>query len=83
MTPSNDYLEDLITQEELDAELDAEMREWVEANAPEILSELDFGDKEDDEGYSEADDSWMDADALASAGWGTDEDYGYYGEEAY
>jgi hypothetical protein len=23
---------------------------------------------------------WMDADALASAGWGTDEDYGYYGE---
>lgn len=22
-----------------------------------------------------------DADALASAGWGTDEDYGYYGEE--
>ena len=83
MTPSNDYLEDLITQEELDAELDAEMREWVDANAPEILSELDFGDMEDDEGYSEADDSWMDADALASAGWGTDEDYGYYGEEAY
>ena len=24
-----------------------------------------------------------DADALASAGWGTDEDYGYYGEEDY
>lgn len=22
-----------------------------------------------------------DADALASAGWGTDEDYGYYGED--
>ncbi len=22
-----------------------------------------------------------DGDALASAGWGTDEDYGYYGEE--
>ena len=27
------------------------------------------------------DESWMDGDALASAGWGTDEDYGYYGEE--
>jgi hypothetical protein len=24
-----------------------------------------------------------DADALASAGWGTDEDYGYYGEEEF
>ena len=33
--------------------------------------------------YDEGDDS-MDGDhesALASAGWGTDEDYGYYGEE--
>jgi len=29
---------------------------------------------------SEPDGDWMDADALASAGWGTDEDYGYYGE---
>jgi hypothetical protein len=28
----------------------------------------------------EPDESWWDADALASAGWGTDEDYGYYGE---
>ena len=31
----------------------------------------------------EDDGDWMDADALASAGWGTDEDYGYYGEEDY
>lgn len=28
----------------------------------------------------EPDDVWADADALASIGWGTDEDYGYYGE---
>lgn len=27
------------------------------------------------------DDVEADADALASAGWGTDEDYGYYGED--
>ena len=27
------------------------------------------------------DDSTSDAEALASAGWGTDEDYGYYGED--
>lgn len=25
--------------------------------------------------------NWADADALASAGWGTDEDYGYFGGE--
>ena len=28
-------------------------------------------------------DAEADADALASAGWGTDEDYGYFGEEDY
>ena len=33
---------------------------------------------------TEPDEGWMDADALASAGWGTDEDYGFYGyEEEY
>ena len=68
MDPRNYPLEDLITQEELDAE----MREWDELNGCAY-----------DEEYSEPDDSWMDGDALASAGWGTDEDYGYYGEEAY
>ena len=25
-------------------------------------------------------DAWADADALTSIGWGTDEDYGYYGD---
>ena len=29
------------------------------------------------------DDMHDDAEALASAGWGTDEDYGYYGEDDY
>jgi hypothetical protein len=32
---------------------------------------------EDD--FYEPDESWFDADALASAGFGTDEDYGYFG----
>lgn len=32
----------------------------------------------DYDGYSDVE---ADADTLASAGWGTDEDYGYYGEE--
>lgn len=32
------------------------------------------------EGY-EMSDVEADADTLASAGWGTDEDYGYYGDD--
>jgi hypothetical protein len=44
---------------------------------------VDFPDFEEDrEDYDEPieDSVWADADALASAGMGTDEDYGYYGE---
>jgi len=33
--------------------------------------------------YEDDDGDWMDADALASAGWGTDEDYGYYGQDEW
>ena len=32
---------------------------------------------------NEPSDAWHDADALASAGMGTDEDYGYYGDDSY
>ena len=34
-----------------------------------------------DEEPNEPNDSWHDGDALASAGMGTDEDYGLYGED--
>ena len=34
-------------------------------------------DKEDFADSHEEDGDWMDGDALASAGWGTDEDYGW------
>ena len=33
-------------------------------------------DDDDEEGSNEEDGDWMDGDALASAGFGTDEDYG-------
>ena len=36
----------------------------------------------DGDDYPEWDDVEADADTLASAGWGTDEDYGYYAEDA-
>ena len=40
-------------------------------------------DEELDEQFDnepDCDDQWADANALASAGWGTDEDYGGYDE---
>jgi hypothetical protein len=56
--------------------------QWLQDNAPEVVNELDFGDMDmpdaeyDDEG-GDTDDSY----ALASAGHGSDEDYGDYGNE--
>ena len=49
----------------------------------EVRQEELYADSADDW----SDESWMDADALASAGWGDDEDYGgandggFYGED--
>ena len=31
--------------------------------------------------YDCEDDSWHDADTYTSIGWGTDEDYGYFGDD--
>ena len=42
-----------------------------------VISDFESGDYDMDE----PDDSTADAEALASAGFGTDEDYGYYGDE--
>jgi hypothetical protein len=50
------------------------VKDWLEANAPEVANELDFGDYEE-EGDSEPDDNTDDSYALASAGHGSDEDY--------
>ncbi len=43
----------------------------------EVISEFEERNYDMDE----PDDSTYDAEALASAGFGTDEDYGYYGDE--
>lgn len=44
---------------------------------PEHPEDIQFTERDDYDDYM--DDVEADADALASAGWGTDEDYGYYG----
>ena len=53
---------------EAQAEMERELEAARERGAAEVLEPEDF-----------MSDGEADADALASAGWGTDEDYGYYG----
>ncbi len=54
---------------------DVEYRAHIEPEYPEI-------DASNEENYDSEDDTWADADTLTSIGWGTDEDYGYYGEDS-
>lgn len=47
----------------------------------EALQAYEGDDETDDEPRDFLSDAEADADALASAGWGTDEDYGGYGDD--
>lgn len=49
--------------------------------AENIINDADASLPFEDEGDRGPDDLSADAEALASAGWGTDEDCGYYGDE--
>lgn len=44
--------------------------------AQQVANDIEASEYSDDDGMTDAE---ADADTLASAGWGTDEDYGYYG----
>lgn len=48
----------------------------------EFDAEYDGTDDLFDEGFQMSDVE-ADADTLASAGWGTDEDYGFFGDESF
>jgi predicted nucleic acid-binding Zn-ribbon protein len=59
----------------------------VEHECPECGS-VDLDVMYDDVAHAEEHDQFnsdaeADADVLASAGWGTDEDYGYYGDDSF
>ena len=56
----------------------AEFKSGAEDAAYDAESDASDCDMEPDAFMSDGE---ADADALASAGWGTDEDYGYYGDE--
>ena len=62
------------TPEDESMEWDGEYPDHTEPEYPEI-------DASNEENYDSEDDTWSDADTLTSIGWGTDEDYGYYGED--
>ena len=51
---------------------------WEEVDLVESDVPMELEDFEDNMSDVEAD-----ADTFASCGWGTDEDYGYYGEDDY
>ncbi len=57
--------------------------QWLQDNAPEVVDELDFGDMDmpADSSYDDEGGDTDDAYALASAGHGSDEDYGGFGNE--
>lgn len=48
--------------------------------AHEISTHTDYNDGWDDDDYDDSMDGDHDS-GMTSAGWGTDEDYGYYGED--
>ena len=58
-------------------------QEWI-VNEEEVVHTWEGESEADDDGWDGFPDESMDGDhesGLASAGWGTDEDYGYYGED--
>lgn len=58
----------------------ADVSNWLASNYISPDCEVhDLREPEESDDYEPDDDSsWADGDALASAGWGTDEDYGAY-----
>jgi hypothetical protein len=65
------------TEREIDGDWDE-----VGADTSEYDGEPEPDSEDDDEGYQMTDVE-ADADTLASAGWGTDEDYGDFGDNGF
>lgn len=62
------------------ADLDRQCDEWDAAHQPDEQDDKHAFNREPREDNFR-DDVDADANTLASAGWGTDEDYGYFGED--
>ena len=57
-----------------EAELEARIFPSVDIDPMDFMTDEELDEQFDNE--PDFDDQWADANALASAGWGTDEDYG-------
>jgi|TARA_B100001093_G_scaffold506327_1_gene565062 hypothetical protein len=80
---NNEIVDSFTTKEEA-SEMANEYRIAYDGPVKVVKAEEDaYGndDNGDDGDYDDGD--WMDADALASAGFGTDEDYGSYGGDEW
>lgn len=88
--PDNSYEDDMNYDDYNDFNRGMNDDADVDETEYETYDEYDGFDEDEDDGWNEYD-SWdedyddsMDGDhdsAMESAGWGTDEDYGYYGED--
>ena len=58
----------------IEAELEARIFPSVDVDPMDYMTDEELDEQFDNE--PDCDDQWADANALASAGWGTDEDYG-------
>ena len=58
----------------IEAELEARIFPSVDVDPMDYMTDEELDEQFDNE--PDCDDHWADANALASAGWGTDEDYG-------
>jgi len=74
--PDNAYEDDMNYADDVDASNYDDYNDFY----GESMDYEDYNDEADDDSYDDS----MDGDhesALSSAGWGTDEDYGYYGDD--
>lgn len=74
--PDNAYEDDMNYADDVDASNYDDYNDFYS----ESMDYEDYNDEADDDSYDDSMDSDHES-ALASAGWGTDEDYGYYGDD--
>lgn len=79
MTHSNPEYDSI---EMVEARMDADHEAYLAAQEEQWEEDEDLDDEDFDEDQ-EPDDRFADGDALASAGWGTDEDYGCFDSGDY
>jgi hypothetical protein len=66
--------------DEHDMHMESILWPWIDDESLDVVDYDPSCDPSDEDNYDESMDGDHDS-AMESCGWGTDEDYGYYGEE--